>query len=78
MLDRAIRLAARHRRSVPVSHGLRSEKTEKPTAKRLEGRAQEGQVARSRDLAMAAASVAATIALAALGGRVVIGAQRAG
>jgi flagellar biosynthetic protein FlhB len=49
------------------------EKTEAPTQKRLKKAREEGQIARSRDLAVAGASVAATMALAALGARVVRG-----
>jgi flagellar biosynthesis protein FlhB len=48
-------------------------KTEKPTAKKLKEARDKGQIARSRDLALAAASVAATIALAKLGGRLLKG-----
>ena len=47
--------------------------TEKPTRKKLEDARKKGQIARSRDLALAAASVAATIALARLGGRLIGG-----
>jgi len=47
------------------------EKTEKPTAKRLKDARKKGQIPRSKDLAMAAATVAATFALARMGGRVV-------
>ena len=36
------------------------EKTEKPSAKRLKDARKKGQIARSKDLAMAAATVAAT------------------
>jgi flagellar biosynthetic protein FlhB len=50
---------------------MAGEKTEKPTPKRLEDARKRGQIPRSKDLAMAAASVAATFALARLGGRVV-------
>lgn len=50
-----------------------SDKTEKPTAKRLQDARKKGQIARSRDLALAAASVAATIALAQLGERLMRG-----
>jgi flagellar biosynthesis protein FlhB len=53
---------------------MSQDKTEKPTAKRLQDARKKGQVARSRDLALAAASVAATVALAKLGGRLVTGA----
>src|SRR5262245_49743219 len=52
---------------------MAEEKTEQPTAKRLQDARDKGQVARSRDLALAAASVAATIAVARLGGRLVSG-----
>src|SRR5688572_15494520 len=52
---------------------MSSEKTEKPTAKKLSDARKKGQVARSRDLAVAAASIAATIALARLGGRLLSG-----
>jgi flagellar biosynthetic protein FlhB len=52
---------------------MSSEKTEQPTAKRLQDARKKGQVARSRDLAVAAASVAATIALARAGGWLVRG-----
>ena len=50
-----------------------SDKTEKPTAKRLKDAREKGQVAPSRDLALAAASIAATIALARLGERLMRG-----
>ena len=49
---------------------MSQEKTEQPSAKRLKDAREKGQIARSRDLAVAAASVAATIALAQLGGYV--------
>lgn len=52
---------------------MASEKTEKPTRKKLEDARKKGQIPRSRDLALAAASVAATFALAKLGGRLVSG-----
>ena len=52
---------------------MSSEKTEKPTQKKLKDARKKGQVARSRDLAVAAASVAAVIALGRLGGRVIAG-----
>jgi flagellar biosynthetic protein FlhB len=52
---------------------MASERTEQPTPKRLKKAREEGQIARSRDLALAAASVAATIAMARLGGRLVAG-----
>jgi flagellar biosynthetic protein FlhB len=48
-------------------------KTEQPTGKRLDDARKKGQVARSRDLAVAAATVAAAIALGRLGGRVLNG-----
>ncbi len=50
-----------------------SDKTEKPTPKRLLDARKKGQIARSRDLALAAASIAATIALAQLGERMMRG-----
>jgi flagellar biosynthesis protein FlhB len=49
------------------------ERTEKPTPQRLKEGRKKGQIARSRDLAMAAASVASTIALAWLGSGLVAG-----
>ena len=52
---------------------MASDQTEKPTPKKLRDARKKGQVARSRDLAMAIASVAATFALARLGGRLVTG-----
>jgi len=52
---------------------MSQERTEQPTAKRLGDARLKGQVARSRDLAMAAASIAATVALAKLGGRLLNG-----
>ena len=52
---------------------MSSDRSEQPTAKRLEKAREEGQVARSRDLAIAAASVAATIATARLGARLMTG-----
>jgi flagellar biosynthetic protein FlhB len=48
-------------------------RTEQPTHKRLEKAREKGQIARSRDMAVAAASVAATIALGRLGGRLMSG-----
>src|SRR5262245_31141691 len=45
------------------------ERTEKPSAKRLKDARKKGQVVRSRDLAVAGASVAGTMAMAALGGQ---------
>lgn len=52
---------------------MSSEKTEKPTGKRLGDARKKGQVARSRELAVAAASLAGTIALGRLGGALVRG-----
>jgi len=52
---------------------MSQDRTERPTAKRLQDARKKGSVARSRDLALAAASVAATIALAQFGGRLVSG-----
>jgi flagellar biosynthesis protein FlhB len=52
---------------------MAEDKTEHPTAKRLSDAREKGQIARSRDLALAAAAVAGTIALARLGGRLVTG-----
>ncbi len=52
---------------------MSQERTEKPTPKRLQDARKKGQIARSRDLALAAASVAATIALAWLGTYLVTG-----
>ncbi|HLG55870.1 MAG TPA: EscU/YscU/HrcU family type III secretion system export apparatus switch protein [Vicinamibacterales bacterium] len=52
---------------------MSQEKTEQPTGKRLQDAREKGQVARSRDLALAAASVAATIAVAKMGGRLATG-----
>jgi flagellar biosynthetic protein FlhB len=49
------------------------ERTEDPTGKRLSDARNKGQIARSRDLSVAAATVAATIALGKLGGRLVTG-----
>jgi flagellar biosynthetic protein FlhB len=49
------------------------DRTEQPTAKKAREAREKGQIARSRDLAVAGASVAATIALARLGGRLVVG-----
>jgi len=50
---------------------MAGEKTEKPTEKRLKDARKKGQIPRSKDLAMAAATVAATFALARMGGNVV-------
>ena len=52
---------------------MSQDRTEQPTAKRLHDAREKGQVARSRDLALAAAAVAATVALARLGGRLIDG-----
>jgi flagellar biosynthetic protein FlhB len=52
---------------------MSSERTEKPTPHRLKEVRKQGQIARSRDLAMAAASVASTFALAYSGKRLVNG-----
>ena len=52
---------------------MSQDKTEKPTRKKLLDAHKKGQVARSRDLALAAASVAASMALARMGGRLVTG-----
>jgi flagellar biosynthetic protein FlhB len=49
------------------------ERTEQPTGKKRQDAREKGQVARSKDLAVAAATVAATIALGRLGGRLVTG-----
>jgi flagellar biosynthetic protein FlhB len=48
---------------------MSQERTEKPSAKRLREARKRGQFVHSRDLAIAGASVAATMALAGLGGR---------
>jgi flagellar biosynthetic protein FlhB len=55
---------------------MAGEQTEKPTRKRLEDARKKGQVARSRDLALAAASVAATFAVAQMGGRLIAGLEQ--
>ena len=52
---------------------MSQERTEKPTRKKLKEARERGQIARSRDLALAAASVAATIALARFGARLIMG-----
>jgi flagellar biosynthetic protein FlhB len=52
---------------------MSDDRTEKPTAHRLKEARKKGQIARSRDLAMAAASVASTFALAYLGSRLIGG-----
>ena len=50
---------------------MAGDKTEKPTDKRLKDARKRGQIPRSKDLAMAAATVAATFALARMGGNLV-------
>jgi flagellar biosynthesis protein FlhB len=52
---------------------MSGERTEKPTPHRLKEGRKQGQVARSRDLALTAASVASTLALASGGHRLVAG-----
>lgn len=52
---------------------MSDERTEQPTAKRVKKAREEGQIVRSRDLAIAAASVVATIAIGRLGGRLMSG-----
>ena len=52
---------------------MSAEQTEHPTAKKLKDARKKGQIARSRDLALAVASVAATIALASFGERLLRG-----
>jgi|RhiMethySRZTD1v2_1073278.scaffolds.fasta_scaffold26075_7 flagellar biosynthetic protein FlhB len=52
---------------------MAQEKTEKPTTKKLKDARKKGRIARSRDLAVAGASVAATMALAGFGRRLVVG-----
>jgi flagellar biosynthesis protein FlhB len=52
---------------------MSDDRTEQPTGKKLKDARKEGKIARSRDLAVAAASVAATIALARMGGRLMYG-----
>jgi flagellar biosynthetic protein FlhB len=52
---------------------MSDDRTEHPTQKKFKDAREKGQLARSRDLALAAASVAATIALAKLGGRLMSG-----
>jgi flagellar biosynthetic protein FlhB len=49
------------------------DRTEQPTGKKLQDARKRGQIARSRDLAVAAASIAGTIALGRLGGRLMTG-----
>ena len=51
----------------------KEDKTEKATPKRRTDARKKGQIARSRDLALAAASVAATMMLASVGGHVITG-----
>jgi flagellar biosynthetic protein FlhB len=50
-----------------------AEKTEKPTAKKLKDTREKGQIARSKDMAVAAATIVGTIALGRLGGRLMNG-----
>ena len=52
---------------------MADDRTEQPTGKKLKDARKEGKIARSRDLAVAGASVAATIALARMGGRLMSG-----
>jgi flagellar biosynthetic protein FlhB len=52
---------------------MSEDRTEKPTAKKLKDARKKGQIARSRDLAVAAATLAATVALGSLGGRLIRG-----
>ena len=52
---------------------MSQDRTEKPTPQRLKEVREKGQIPRSRDLALAAASVASTIALARLGPRLIDG-----
>src|SRR5918996_5983060 len=52
---------------------MSQDRTEKPTGKRLADARKKGQVARSRDLAVAAATIAATMALARFGEWMVTG-----
>jgi flagellar biosynthetic protein FlhB len=52
---------------------MSQERTEHPTTKKLKDAREKGQIARSRDLALAAASVAATLALAYFGARLLRG-----
>ena len=49
------------------------EKTEKPTPKKVKDAREKGRLARSRDLAVAGATVAATMSLAAYGDRLIVG-----
>jgi flagellar biosynthetic protein FlhB len=50
---------------------MAGEKTEKPTAKKLKDARKRGQIPRSKDLAMAVATIAATFALGRLGGNLI-------
>jgi flagellar biosynthetic protein FlhB len=52
---------------------MAEEKTEHPTAKKLKDARKKGQIPRSKDLAVAAASIAAVMALAQFGGRLLVG-----
>ena len=52
---------------------MADDRTEKPTPKKLRDAREKGQIARSRDLALAAASIAATMAAAWFGQRLVTG-----
>jgi flagellar biosynthetic protein FlhB len=52
---------------------MSGERTEKPTAHKLKEARKQGQIARSRDLAIAAASVASTLAMAYTGSRLIGG-----
>ena len=52
---------------------MSQDRTEQPSAKRLRDARKKGQIVRSRDLAVALASVAATMALVMLGGRLLLG-----
>jgi flagellar biosynthetic protein FlhB len=52
---------------------MSQDRTEQPSAKRLRDARKKGQIVRSRDLAVALASVAATMALVMMGGRLLLG-----
>jgi flagellar biosynthetic protein FlhB len=52
---------------------MSDDRTEQPTAKKLKDARKKGQIVRSRDLAVAAATIAATVALGRLGGRLLTG-----
>jgi flagellar biosynthetic protein FlhB len=52
---------------------MSDDRTEKPTGKKLNDARKKGQIAQSRDLAMAGATVAATLAIGRLGGRLIGG-----